>query len=152
VPLGDGTDARYFTQLAHAAVILPTDGREPIVVTDSPQGNQWVPKPRHVVGSWGPAMAEALLDAGLERGRIGVTGTRAGLITYSRSGDGSINYRAMAEVQRRLPNATFEDATDVVGLVRWIKSEEEWGYAKRAVAIAEAGLDEIAEVMRAETD
>src|SRR5437870_10198731 len=81
VPLGDGTDARYFTQLAHAAVVLPTDGRPPMVVTDYPQRNEWVPEPRYTTGQWGPAMAEALLEAGMERANIGVAGFKAGLIT-----------------------------------------------------------------------
>ncbi|HEY3115491.1 MAG TPA: M24 family metallopeptidase, partial [Chloroflexota bacterium] len=148
VPLGDGTDARYFTQLAHAAVVLPADGRPPIVVADDPQRNVWVPEPRYAAGEWGQSMAEALLEAGMERAHIGVAGFKAGLITYSRSADGSINHAAYAEVLRRLPNARFSDATDVVGLTRWIKSDEEWANAQRAVAIAEAGIEEIAELAR----
>ncbi|MBM2809734.1 MAG: family metallopeptidase [Chloroflexi bacterium] len=152
VPLGDGTDARYFTQLAHAAVVLPTDGRPPIVVTDWPQRNEWVPEPRYAAGGWGTSMAEALIEAGMERGCVGVAGMKAGIITFSRSGDGSVNHAAFAEVQRRLPNARFSDATDIVGLVRWVKSDEEWTHIRRAVAIAEAAIDEIAEVARPGVD
>jgi len=148
VPLGDGTDARYLTQLAHAAVVLPIDGRPPIVVADYPQRNEWVPEPRYAAGGWGESMVEALIEAGMERAHIGVAGMKAGLITFSRSADGSLNHAAFAEVQRRLPNARFSDATDIVGLVRWVKSAEEWTYARRAVAIAEAGIEEIAELAR----
>src|SRR5437763_12201480 len=34
VPVGNGSDARYLTQLGAASVVLPTDGRPPIVVSD----------------------------------------------------------------------------------------------------------------------
>ena len=34
VPLGNGIDGRYLTQLRAASVVMPTDGRPPIVVTD----------------------------------------------------------------------------------------------------------------------
>jgi len=49
---------------------------------------------------------------------------------------------------RRLPNATFDDATDVVGFVRYCKSAEEISFLERAVSIAEAGIDEMARLAR----
>jgi hypothetical protein len=35
-PLGDGIDARYMTQLRCSAMVLPSDGRPPIVIADPP--------------------------------------------------------------------------------------------------------------------
>ena len=55
------------TQLENAAVVLPTDGRKPIVISDQETGNEWVPEFRPVDGSWGKAMAQALIDAGMKR-------------------------------------------------------------------------------------
>ena len=78
---GMRSDGRYLTLLDNAAVILPTDGRTPIVISDLP-GNEWIPEPRSPGGSWGMTMAQALVESGLERARIGVTGLER---TYSRN-------------------------------------------------------------------
>src|ERR1051326_9455859 len=67
---GMRSDGRYLTLLDNAAVILPTDGRKPVVISDHP-GNDWIPEPRPVNGSWGVAMAGALAECGMERARIG---------------------------------------------------------------------------------
>src|SRR5205823_7630498 len=66
---GTRSDGRYLTLLENAAVVLPTDGHPPIIITDrGGEGNTWVPEPRAANagarGGWGPAMAQALLDLG----------------------------------------------------------------------------------------
>src|SRR4051812_24016672 len=102
VPFGNRFDARYVSQILDSAVVLPTDaGRAPIVITDAK--NDWAPEPRSARGDWGKAMADALVEAGMERGRIGVAGLGPGLITYVRNQDGVLDREAFAEVQRRLP-------------------------------------------------
>ena len=78
---GTRSDCRFLTQLENAAVVLPTDGRKPIVISDQETGNEWVPEFRPVDGSWGKAMAQALIDAGMERARIGVSGIQRGFYT-----------------------------------------------------------------------
>src|SRR5436190_16827073 len=140
VPLGNGIDGRYLTQLRAASIVLPTDGRPPIVVTDRGAINEWVPEPRHTRRDWVDPMAQALLDAGMERARIGVVGLKGGRLSHVRSVDGVVVHSAYAEVVRRLPNATFEDATDVVSMARYIKSEEEIASLRKATEIAEAGI------------
>ncbi len=149
VPLGDGYDGRYITQYVNAAVVLPTGSAPPLVlVTEHEAANTWFPDPDRVQGAWGPAMANALRAAGLERGRMGVAGLRGGRIGYARTPDGVVNHTAFAEMTRQLPNATFVDATDLVMEVRAVKSAEELDCMRRAVAIAEAGLDQIVEMAR----
>jgi Xaa-Pro aminopeptidase len=143
VPLGNGVDGRYLTQLRCSSIVLPTDGREPIVIADRSSRNQWVPEPWQTSREWAEPMSQALLDAGMERARIGVVGLKGGKVTHVNATDGVVNHTAFAEVMRRLPNARFEDATDVVGFVRYIKSEEEVSFVKQAVKIAEAGIDEM---------
>jgi Xaa-Pro aminopeptidase len=156
VPKGNRIDARYLTQILQAGFVLPTDGRPPIVLTDAGAGNAWIPEVRRLRESdrpvWGPGLAQALLDLGMERARIGVVGLSVGTVTHARAADGVVNYGAYAEVLRRLPNATFEDATDVVGFVRYVKSDEELAALKRATAISEAGIDEMVEVARPGVD
>ena len=153
VPLGDGYDGRYLTQYLNAAAILPTDGRPPIAIaTEHEAANAWLPDVRRVSSAWGPTMAEALIEAGMARGRIGVAGLKGGAVGYARTPDGVINHTAYAEVQRRLPNVTFVDATDLVMSVRARKSEEELDCMRRAVGIAEAGFDQLIELARPGVD
>lgn len=145
VPLGDGTDARYLTQLRCSSIVLATDGRPPIVIADRMSSNQWVPEPRWVARQWAEPMAQALLDLGMDRARIGVAGLKGGTFTHVRVRDGVVNHSAFIEVQGRLPNAKFEDATDIVGFIRYVKSDEEIEALRRSTEIAEAGVDELIE-------
>src|SRR5260370_7246888 len=48
---GTRSDCRFLTCLDNAAVILPSDGREPIIVSDQESGNDWVPQPRRLANS-----------------------------------------------------------------------------------------------------
>jgi len=145
---GTRSDCRFLTLLDNAAVILPTDGRKPIVISDQEDGNAWLPEFRPVEDSWGTSMAQALIDAGMERARIGVSGIRRSFYTHGRAFHGVINHSSYAEVLRRLPNATFENATEVVGYARYVKSEEQIACLRRGAAIAAAGIDKMIELAR----
>src|SRR3989304_4527291 len=83
------------------AVTLPTDGRKPIIVSDVEQGNDWLPEFRRVKRSWGEAMAEALIEYGMERARIGVAGLSRGRVVHGRAYAGVVNHTSYAEVLRR---------------------------------------------------
>jgi Xaa-Pro aminopeptidase len=149
---GTRSDGRFLTMMENAAVVLPTDGRPPIVINDRGEGNAWVPEARPVSrggrGSWAAAMADALLEFGLERARIGVSGLGQGTVTHGRAGSGVVNHSAYTEVARRLPNARFEDATDVVGFARYVKSEEQIDALRRGAAIAAMGIEEMVAAAR----
>ena len=114
---GVRSDGRYLTQMENASIVLPTDGRVPIVINDRGRGNNWIADARAanrgMRGSWATAMGDALLELGMERARIGVPGLTRGTYTHARANDGVINYSAYVEVTRRLPNATFENATEI---------------------------------------
>jgi Xaa-Pro dipeptidase len=145
---GTRSDCRFLTQLENAAVILPTDGCAPIIISDEESGNDWIPEFRPVDGSWGKSMARALIDAGMESARIGVSGIRRSLYTHGRAYHGVVNHSSYAEVLRLLPNATFDNATEVVGHARYVKSEEQIACLRRGSAIAAAGIDKMIELMR----
>lgn len=153
---GTRSDCRYLTQMENAAVVFPTDGRAPVVINNRGIGNKWIAEARPVAagirGPWAPALAEALLDLGMERARIGVTGLKGGRLGHVRASDGTVTHRAYAEIQRRFPNAHFEDATDIVGWCRYVKSEEEIACMKRAAAITAAGIQEMIAVARSGVD
>jgi Xaa-Pro dipeptidase len=152
VPIGNGLDARYLTELRNSSIVLPTDGRDPVIITDRGMVNEWAPDGRSTGRLWGPAMAEALKELGMERARIGVSGLRGGKVSHVRAPDGSINHSAYQHVLDQFPNATFEDATDVVGFSRYVKGEEEIACLVRATAIAEAAIDEMVEVAKPGVD
>ncbi len=147
VPFGNWQDARYLTQMATASIVLPTDpSKPPVVVNDRGRPNAWISQARAANRSWGGPMAQALIDAEMERGRIGVSGLDNGKVSHVRAYDGVVNYSSYAEVVGKLPNATFVKATDTIGFVRYVKSDEEIACARRASQIAVAGIDEMIEV------
>ena len=149
---GTRSDCRFLTLLDNAAVILPTDGRTPIVVSDQEEGNDWIPEFRPVEDSWGQSMAQALIDAGMEHARIGVSGIRRGFYTHGRAFHGVVNHSSYAEVLRRLPNAKFENGTDAIGYARYVKSEEQIACLRCGAAIAAAGIDKMIELARPGAD
>src|SRR3989442_14537898 len=57
---GTRSDGKYLTQLENAAVVLPTDGRAPIIVTGRGETNNWLPETRRAgpdsFSSWSDAM------------------------------------------------------------------------------------------------
>jgi Xaa-Pro aminopeptidase len=152
VPLGNGIDGRYMTQLRCSAMVLPVDGRAPIVIADRRSSNDWVPDPWQTGREWAEPMGEALLDLGMDRARVGVVGLRGGLLTHCSSMDGVVNHTALEHVARKVPNASLADATDVIGAVRYVKSDEEIALVRRAAEVAAAGLDELIELARLEAD
>src|SRR5215470_14351 len=152
VPLGNGVDGRYMTQLRCSAMALPTDGRAPIVIADRSSRNEWVPEPWQTGREWAEPVGEALLDLGMQRSRVGVVGLKGGSVTHCSSIDGVVNHTALAYVMSKVPNATFDDATDVVGMVRYIKSDEEIAFIRRSTDVAAAGLAELVKLARPGVD
>lgn len=149
---GTRSDCRYLTMLDDIAVVLPTDGRPPIVLGAAGDRNDWVTEVRPAstdpLGSRGPPIADALVDLGMERARIGVSGLRRGRYTHARADDGVVCHGAFAEIVRRLPRAAFEDATDVVGRARFVKSDEEIEALRQGAAIAEEAIATMVETVR----
>jgi len=152
VPLGDGIDARYMTQLRCSALVLPTDGRAPIVIADRSSKNEWVPDPWQTGREWAEPMGEALRDLGFARARIGVAGLQGGRVTHCCSIDGVVNHTALETALSKVPEARIEDATDVIGLVRYVKSVEESQFVRRSTEVATAGLDELIKLARPGVD
>ena len=152
VPLGNGIDARYMTQLRCSAMVLPTDSRAPIVIADRRSNNQWVPDPWQTGREWAEPMGEALLDLGMQNARIGVVGLKGGTVTHCCSIDGVVNHTALVQAMGKVPNARFEDATDVVGLARYVKSAEEIDFVRRSAEVAGAGADELIKLARPGVD
>lgn len=152
VPLGDGCDARYMTQLRCSAMALPTDGREPIIIADRRSSNEWAPNPWQTGREWAEPMAEGLLDLGMHKGRIGVAGLKGGTVTHCAAIDGVVNHTAFHYVRSRLPDAKFEDATELIGNVRFVKSAEELNWVRQSAEVAAAGVEELIRLVQPGAD
>ena len=152
IPLGNGADGRYVTQLRCSAMALPTDGRAPIIIADRSSTNAWVPEPWQTGREWAEPMGEALLDLGMDRARVGVAGLKGGSVTHCSSIDGVVNHSALEYVKSKVPNATFDDATDVIGFARYVKSEEEIAFVRESAQVAAAGLDTLIKLARPGVD
>ena len=55
-------------------------------------------------------------------------------------------------MKSKVPNATFDDATDVVGFVRYVKSAEEIAFVRESAQVAAAGLDALIKLARPGVD
>src|SRR5688500_2235806 len=92
VPLGNGIDGRYMTQLRCSGMVLPADGGAAIVIADRRSCNAWVPEPWPTGREWAEPMGEALLALGMERARVGGSVLCGGSVTYCRSIVGLVNH------------------------------------------------------------
>ena len=86
-------------------MVLPSDGRAPIVIADRRSSNFWVPEPWQTGREWAEPMGEALLDLGMAHGRIGVVGLSGGQFSHCSSIDGVVNHTALEQVMGKVPNA-----------------------------------------------
>src|SRR5439155_2773356 len=92
---------------------------------------------REVNRRYGEGMAERLLELGLQKGRIGVSGLGFG----TRTPEGTIFHGTYEALREKLPNAEFVPASDLLQEVRQIKSQEEIDVLQRSVDLVERGLD-----------
>ena len=141
---------RYVTQVgskigAHALFFID---RNPIIWNALPHMNrptnmhlstqEWVQDFRAFGGV--PAVAAAIREAGLPRGRIGLVGFGSTIVTTPTFMHGDVvNY------QKELPGFEFFDANWVIEQMRLIKSEEEIGMLVKAGAIARKTVDTLIE-------
>jgi hypothetical protein len=122
-PTATGADGRYLTQLDGAVVVLPaSDMVAPIVITERSARNSWLAETRTSGRGWLEPTLQALRDAGMERATIGVVGLRAGTYSHANASDGVVVHSAYADLLARLPDATFREASDLVGRARFVKS------------------------------
>jgi len=150
---GSRSDSRYLTQLEGVSLVLPTDGHTPTAIGERIGPTRWITEVRSVSrsgisDSWAGPMAKALLEAGMERGRIGVVGLQPGRLAHTSASDGVVNHTAYAGARAQLPRATFDDATDIVGAARYVKGDEEIACLRRAASTAAAVIQTLVGVAR----
>ena len=148
-------DVRYLTLIggggSAAACVLPMEG-EPIAFCREPGRiefwktvQDWVSDVRAPKGAiWSDAIVEAIQELGYEKGRIGISG----LGGVFREPEGTINHGEFTSMQRQLPGATFENATDIMHDIRSVKSAEEIKMMELAQVCADAVSEAVFETAR----
>ena len=89
----------------------------------------------------GKAMGERLNDLGLGRGRIGLAGVR-------NVGRASMSAEHQRDLMAAMPDATFEDAMEVMQTARMIKSAEEIAWFEKGAEFTDRAVMAIAENLR----
>ncbi len=149
--LGNSTDwqadARYISHCGGGAdasigVVFPLTGDVTVVATSAEERwgakiQDWVADVREVNRRYGKGMADRLLELGLQKGRIGVSGLGFG----TRTPEGTIFLGTYEALREALPDAEFVPASDLIQEVRQVKSQEEIDVLQRSVDLVERGLD-----------
>ena len=124
-------DARYMTQIGgtqtEVGAVLPLEGEVTAIVRGANEiewwglAQDWVKDIRPSRRSYGEPVIERLKEIRAER--IGIVGL-AGLV---RAPEGIVPWGTFEKIRAALPQAKFEDATDLMQEVRSVKSTEEIG-------------------------
>lgn len=138
-------DVRYLTSVggggSAAAAVFPLKGdpiafcRESNRVDFWKRAQDWVSEvraPRGVL--WSRAIVEAVTELGCAKGRIGIVG----LADVFREPEGTIGYGEFVGIQKGLPRAAFENATDFMQRIRMRKTKEEIGVFEKAQICSDA--------------
>ena len=140
-------DARYITHCgggadASIAAVFPLDGDVTVIATSAaerwgPSIQEWVTDVREAQRRYGRVAAERLLELGLTKEKIGITGLGGG----TRSPEGTVMHGTYEAIAKALPNATFVDVSDLVQEAREQKSAEEIAVLQRSVDLVERAVE-----------
>lgn len=127
----------HWSARAHAFIVLPVEGK-PILVTDMPV------KPEEVqvadVRTGDDVIAEvvrALGDAGLPKAKVGVAGADA------------LPWSVQRQVEKGVPEASFEPADHVLDRLRMIKSPAEIALLRKASALGSRAIEAMLDAAKA---
>jgi Xaa-Pro dipeptidase len=144
-------DAKYLTQLGQAneevGLFFPVEGK--VVAMTNPPGpwpsDSWTGPTAPARGGWVAALIELIRQAGLEQATVGVIGLAGGLYSTVRQADGFIPYTALSRLKAAFPRARFVNAAPILGEARYVKSDEEVQFLRKAVWVAEQSMQAMVE-------
>lgn len=142
-------NVRYLTGIgancAQAAAVFPLEGE--VTAVTSPDVDQrywlarqdWVKDIRAISSGWGYAgtSIERLRELGLESGRIGITG----LADNTRFPEGITSLGIYNRIQEAFPKAELVNANALLERARFVKSEEELAFIRKADELVEQALE-----------
>jgi len=130
--------------------LLPTEDGKPLTVVIhrrhfvdlSPQvladAQEWVKDLKSGIDA--TPLVKTIEQLGLEKGMVGVTGSKAGY--------GGLSHGFYSQLEEMLPDARIVDVSDVFADVRTLKSEEEVRMIEKANQIFDAAIERVYEVAR----
>ena len=86
---------------------------------------------------------------GFEGARIAVAGLTSTDIIHVRSREGEVNYTSVEMLKAAFPKADFVSASGILGEARYVKSDEEIEFLRKATWVAEETLAPVLETARA---
>jgi len=140
-----GADTRYITQIGgtqtEVGAVLPMEGEVTAIVRGANEiewwglAQDWVKDIRPSRRSYGEPVIERLKELRAER--VGVVGL-GGLV---RAPEGIVPWGTFEKIRAALPQAKFENATDLMQNVRSVKSAEEIAFIEKAAEIIGHAID-----------
>lgn len=142
-------NVRYLTGIggncAQVAAVFPLEGEVTAISNPDVDARywrvrqDWVSDVRPITTAWGYAGAaiERLKELGLATGRIGITG----LADNTRFPEGITSLGIFNRVREALPRAELVNATLLMERSRYVKSEEELSFMRKADALVEEAIE-----------
>ncbi len=146
-------DVEYLTgiTLPFKWVVLPYEGKVTALSTQQVRGTkeEKLCKDRGIDlriarGPWSKTIIDAMKEANLGQGRIGVTD----LVDASRQTEGEVTYTTYDQVLKAFPQAKFEPASYLLDGVAALHSAEEIAVLEKSTQVGELGLQAMFETAR----
>lgn len=139
-------NVRYITHLGgsgeDAAAIFPLEGEPTAFLWGGgavgwwKRVSPWISDLRLGRPFWSRAIAGRVKELGLEKGQIGLVGLAG---WYDQ--EGSFPHDTYLGLAKELPQAAFENATDILERLRLIKSQEEINFTEKAAQIGDKAVE-----------
>jgi Xaa-Pro aminopeptidase len=146
-------DIEYLTgvTLPFKWVVLPIEGKVIAVSTNQVKGAKEEKlaqergiEVRIVDGPWSASIIDAMKEANVAQGRIGVTD----LVDASRQTEGEVTYTTYDRVLKAFPQAKFQPASYLIDSVAALHSPEEIAVLEKTTQVGELGLQAMFETAR----
>lgn len=109
------------------------------------RGYIWVEDVRPGAPFYNYAVAERIKELGYEKGNIGIVG----LTDFTPLGEGTTPYTFYTSLQKRLSQANFQDATDLLIDIQLVKSPEEVAFIEKAAELGDMAVEVMAREAKA---
>jgi Xaa-Pro aminopeptidase len=146
-------DIEYLTgiSLPYKWVVLPIEGKVTAVSTNQVKGTreEKLSQERGIDvriadGPWSAPIIDAMREANVTQGRIGVTN----LVDASRQAEGEVTYTTYDRVLKAFPQAKFQPASYLLDGVAAVHSPEEVAVLEKTTQVGELGLQAMFEAAR----
>lgn len=148
-------DSLYLTQMGEnseqVAVYFPLQGEVTVWASSTNEWpkSTWIEDTRLLErGAGGAAIVARMKQDGIAQNRIGIAGLDGGVYGHCRENEGEANWSSVELIRHAFPRADVVSATELIGEARFVKSDEELAFLRKAAEICDAVHDSVARVAR----